>query len=192
MLLLYTVLSDMEDAAQKRNAAIHTALVQLAQGDANALAVVYEQSKAAVFGTALAILRSRPDAEDILHDTYIQIYRMAHRYNQSGRPLPWILAITQNLARMKLRKKSSSELPQEELELPEGLDPTSTAEDRMVLQTALQVLEDAEREIVMLHAVAGFKHREIARLMGISLPAAVSKYHRAIKKLSKSLQEVYR
>ena len=50
----------------------------------------------------------------------------------------------------------------EELEFFEGEDPFLTAEDRIVLRAAMEQLEDDEREIIMLHAVAGLKHREIA------------------------------
>ena len=49
----------------------------------------------------------------------------------------------------------------------------------------MEKLTDEEREIVMLHAVAGFKHREIAHMMDMALATVLSKYHRAMKKLQK-------
>ena len=44
-----------------------------------------------------------------------------------------------------------------------------------------------ERQIVTLHALAGFRHREIAEIMGMPLPTVLSKYHRALKKLKQNL-----
>lgn len=114
---------------------------------------------------------------------------MADRYDRGGRPLSWILTMTRNLCLMQLRRKSRTEVSAEDLEFPETENPFATAEDRMILQTAIRCLEDDERQIVMLHAVAGLKHREIAEQMRISLPAAVSRYHRALQKLQKHLKE---
>ena len=189
MFFLLTVPGRDPNGREEQERQIHQALLKLAAGERDAIAEIYQFSRTRVYALALSILGNPQDAEDILHDTFIQIYRMAHRYNGSGRPMPWILTIAQNLARMKLRRKSSTELPLEDWNSFRSDDPTLTAEDRVVLDAAMSCLDAAERQIVMLHAVAGFKHREIAQLMEISLPAAVSKYHRAIQKLGKKLQE---
>ena len=50
-------------------------------------------------------------------------------------------------------------------------------------------LSDEERQIVVLHAVAGFKHREIADLTGLSLTGVLSKYSRALKKLKQYMEQ---
>ena len=60
-----------------------------------------------------------------------------------------------------------------------GLD----ADERALLQGALARLTDEERRIVLLHAVTGMKHREIAALLELPLPTVLSKYHRALKKM---------
>ena len=56
-------------------------------------------------------------------------------------------------------------------------------DERILLQHALASLADGERRIVLLHAVTGLKHREIAALLELSLPTVLSKYHRALKKM---------
>ena len=61
-------------------------------------------------------------------------------------------------------------------------------EDRGVLRACLEQLSDQERQIVALHAVAGFKHREIAALLELPLSTVLSKYNRAIKRLKQYLQ----
>ena len=57
-----------------------------------------------------------------------------------------------------------------------------------LLQGALASLADEERRIVMLHAVTGLKHREIAALLELPLPTVLSKYHRALKKMRSFLE----
>ena len=63
------------------------------------------------------------------------------------------------------------------------------AEDNLVLTAALQSLKAEESQIVMLYAVAGFKHREIASLLELPLSTVLSKYSRAIRKLKTILKE---
>ena len=59
---------------------------------------------------------------------------------------------------------------------------------RVLLQHALASLGDEERRIVLLHAVTGMKHREIAALLELPLPTVLSKYHRALKKMRSCLE----
>ena len=60
-------------------------------------------------------------------------------------------------------------------------------ENRIVLEGVLSLLSDEEREIVLLYAVTGMKHKEIAECLGLKLSTTLSKYHRALKKLREHL-----
>ena len=59
----------------------------------------------------------------------------------------------------------------------------------MVLEAAFHVLNQEERQIVILHAVSGLKHKEISQIMKRPLSTVLSKYNRAIKKLKKAMGE---
>lgn len=157
-------------------------------GEEEALASLYEQTKSAVYGFALSILKNRADAEEIMQDTFLAVDANADRYQPVGSPMAWILTIARNLAYGRLRRakwEAAEEDIPEEAEDTTGL--SEQTENRMILQTALQVLGDEERQIVMLHAVSGLKHREIAQLLGLSLSGTLSKYHRALAKLQKQI-----
>ena len=65
-----------------------------------------------------------------------------------------------------------------------GLD----AEERILLQHALAAIGEEERRIVLLHAITGMKHREIAALLELPLATVLSKYHRALKKMRAYLE----
>ncbi|MBO6061992.1 MAG: RNA polymerase sigma factor, partial [Clostridia bacterium] len=54
---------------------------------------------------------------------------------------------------------------------------------------ALKTLSEDERQVILLHAVSGFKHRETASLLGLPLGSVLSLHSRARKKLKKHLQE---
>ena len=191
MFFLYSIsMPALADTREQERVQIEEYIAQMAEGNSEAVASLYEQTKSAVYGFALSILRNVHDAEDVLQDTYIQIFRAADRYRCNRNPMPWIFTITKNLAYMKLRDKNRVHtVAEEEWQniLPEM--PSLTPEDKLVLQSAMEVLSDQERQIVMLHAVGAFKHREISDLLGIPLSTVLSKYHRAVKKLKMKLQE---
>ena len=58
----------------------------------------------------------------------------------------------------------------------------------MILRETLGTLEGEERQIILLHALSGLKHREIASLMTLPLSTVLSKYSRGLKKLKKRLE----
>ena len=67
--------------------------------------------------------------------------------------------------------------------------PLENLADAMALRAALELLKEDERQIVLLHASAGLKHREIAASLGMPLATVLSKYNRSIKKLKQNLRE---
>ena len=76
-----------------------------------------------------------------------------------------------------------------ELETAEFCPQIEDAADKLVLQAALQILNEEERQIVLLRTAAGLKHREIAADLELPLATVLSKYNRAMKKLQKYLRE---
>lgn len=163
---------------------LDTYIERIKLNDKDALAELYHLSSASVYGFALSILKNMQDAEDVLHDVFLQIYSSASGYKSMGKPLAWILTITRNLCLMKLReRKKTVDIPQEDWKQAFDNLPNVTAEDRVVLTACMEKLSDEERQIVILHAVSGFKHREIAENLSLPLSTVLSKYNRAIKKL---------
>ena len=160
----------------------------LAAGDRESLAQLYHRTRAAVYGLALSILGSGHDAEDVTQDTYVTAWEKCHLYRPQGTPMAWLLTITRNLARMKLRDRGrTQDLGEEQWHAIPAQSPSVTPEDRAVLEAALNILSDQERRIVVLHAAAGLKHREIAKLLELPLPTVLSKYRRALSKLTTTL-----
>ena len=160
------------------------------EGAAEALSELYRETSTAVFGYALSILKNSHDAEDVLHDLFVQVYQSAHQYKSSGKPMAWILTITRNLCMQKFRRDSKViDIPNEDweffLESKEGL----TVEEKLLLRKCLSGLPTEDLQIVILHAVAGYKMKEIASMLGISISTVLSKHSRSIKKLKQSLEE---
>ena len=163
---------------------------EIAKEDTGALARLYESTKAAVYGFALSVLKNTHDAEDVLHDLYINVYSSAAGYKSKGKPLAWMLTITRNLCLLKLReRKKTSDIPMEDWEKAISENDSMSFSDKMVIFEVMKALTDEERQIILLHAVAGFKHREIAEILDLALPTVLSKYQRSLKKLKKLITE---
>ena len=165
-------------------------LIRIAQGDMEAFRSLYELTDKAVYGFALSILKNQHDAEDVMQDTYLRIRAAAHLYQPTGKPMAWIFTIVRNMALMKLRsKKRITYTEYDILENDINFSRIMNNEDRLVLEAALRVLGEEERKIVILHAITGLRHREIADIMEMALATVLSKYNRALKKMRKYLEE---
>ncbi len=164
-------------------------LLGVAAGDREALSGFYARTRTAVYGLALSYLRSGHDAEDVTQDTYLKVWDSAGTYRPQGKPMAWLLTITRNLSLMRIRSRDKVvDMSQEDWNMLAVESSDVTAEDRQVLTAALYGLTDQERRVVLLHAVSGLKHREIAQILEMPLATVLSKYHRALKKLRDLLE----
>ena len=186
---MLSMLMTTEYAPAEERRELQRLLRCIAAGEREALAALYQRTRTAVYGLALSYLRNAQDAQDLTQDVYVQVWDCAAQYRPTGSPMGWLLAVCRNLCLMRLRREERhAALSEEEwdaIPTPEcGLD----AEERVLLQNALESLGEEERRIVLLHAVTGLKHREIAALLELALPTVLSKYHRALKKMRSFLE----
>lgn len=76
---------------------IVAALARVPQGDRAALQTVYRLTSAKLFGVALRILGERSEAEDVLQEVFVTVWRKAADFDTArGSPLTWLIAITRN------------------------------------------------------------------------------------------------
>ncbi|MEG0570351.1 MAG: RNA polymerase sigma factor [Oscillospiraceae bacterium] len=186
----FCVTSTIQERSVERELLLDDELIKkVSDGDVVAFETLYRATYAAVYGFSLSILKNQFDAQDILQDTFIKIRDNAKNYQPQGKPLAWIFTITRNLSLMKIRERGKrSHMQLEDINLASE-DSTCTVEDKMVLQAAFDVLGDKERQIVMLHALTGLKHKDIAQILGMPLSTVLSKYKRSLEKLNKKMCE---
>ena len=183
MLLITSALN----TAECEPALIEACLTRIADGDIEAMGPLYEMTSSSIFAYALSLLRNRTEAEDILHDTYLAINRAAAGYRPQGKPMAWIMTVVKNLSISRLRVLNrTARLEEEDWN---SLLRVEDVPSNLPVAEALKKLSEDERQVVLLHAVSGFKHRETASLLGLPLGSVLSLHSRAIKKLKKHLQE---
>lgn len=161
---------------------------QISENNKEAFEQLYNETKTAVYAYALSVLKNSADAEDVLHDTFLSIHTSAASYKSIGKPMAWIMTVTKNLCMQKFR--DAKKRVNEEYSEPFLSDsPELSVENKAIITDLLNKLSDEEREILVLHAVSGFKHREIAEFTDLPLSTVLSKYNRTVKKCKKILEE---
>ena len=164
-------------------------LGRVGRGDLTALESLYLQTEKAVYALALSILRNPDDAQDVTQEVYLKVRAAAHLYVPQGKPLAWLFTITRNLCRDLQRVQARTGQAPDGLEDDVRFSYVSDPTDRLVLEAALKTLGEDERQVVLLHAVSGLRHREIARDLGLPLSTVLSRYSRALNKLKRCLSE---
>lgn len=149
------------------------------QGDMDALELLYRSMKDSVFGLALMYTKSYSDADDIVHDTFLSVWKNAGSYRPGG-PKSWIMKITRNISVTYLKKQNRGTELDENIAAADFHDKLC---DTVMLESMLKHLSESEREIVMLHA-QGFSHEETGKITGRPAATVRWKYSMAIKKLA--------
>jgi RNA polymerase sigma factor (sigma-70 family) len=164
------------------------ALVPLARrGDPAAQEAIYRAFEGPVYALARRICRTREDAEDVLQETFLEVFRSIGRFRGDGSLWAWVRTIASSKALMRLRRNKYRDAD----ELPDNV-PESARERpalRMDLEAALERLNDTARAVVWLHDVEGYTHDEIARMMDRTTSFSKSQLARAHRRLRRWLGE---
>jgi RNA polymerase sigma-70 factor, ECF subfamily len=170
------------------------------QGDAAAFEIIYQQHCRRVHGLCLRMLRDAVEAEDLVQEVFIHLFRKIHTFRGESAFSTWLHRVTANLVLMHLRRKKpvatsvdaftgsdeEDDRPRNEIGAP---DPwLSGLIDRVNLQSAIDQLPEGCREIFILYDVQGYEHNEIAKILGRSIGNSKSQLHKARKRLRKLLQ----
>ena len=146
-------------------------LARVAGRDAGAFAAFYDRHAARVFGLVLQLLRNRPDAEDVLQETFLQVWTAAGRYDPGrGCGGVWVLMLARSRALDRLRRRQREVLPP--VPPTDGPDPAHLPELRdeaARLDAALGNLPPEQREPIALAFYRGMTHDQIARHLAVPL-----------------------
>lgn len=156
---------------------------KVAAGDNEAFARLYDEVKKGVFAFAYSYLRTVADAEDVTEEVFLAVKRKAYMYRSGTDARAWIFQIAKNLSLDELRRRKRRAESLDDVPEP-SVNPRLPALDLMT-----RALDETERDIVLLHAVWGYKHREIAEMKGMPLGTVTWKYNAAIEKLRKEWEE---
>ncbi len=169
---------------------VDAALLARAQhGDRGAHSELYEMFGGMVFTLARRMLASKAAAEDVLQDTFVEVFRKIGAYRGEAELGFWVKRIAINKCLMQFRSGWTSRRCDdgEDILLAEPAR-ASGLDDQIALERALDALPHTARVVVWLHDVEGHTHKEIGAMLGYTASFSKSQLARAHERLRELLE----
>jgi RNA polymerase sigma-70 factor (ECF subfamily) len=159
------------------------------RGDHDAFAVLATAASARLDAAARLILRDPELARDAVQNTLVRAWRDLPGLRDPDRFDAWLhrLLVNASLDEARRRRRRPVEVEIKTIDEPAGGDASRHLADRDLVERALNRLDPAHRALVVLHYYLGYPLPEAATSLGISLPAAKSRLHRAMEGLRRSM-----
>ena len=155
-------------------------VARLRTGDTAALGPLYERYSGEVYRVGIVFLGSEVDAEDLVQDVFAGLQRALHTYDERGVFWPWLRRVAVRTALIRLRAlRREREVFRERLWGLRTQEPPPMVDKQLDLAAALASVPERLRIIFVLKEVEGMSHREIARLVGITVVASKVRLYRA-------------
>jgi len=168
-------------------------ITRVAQGDRQALALLFERYQLQVYRFVLRLVADKAIAEDIVSDVFIELWRHAARFEGRARLSTWMLAIARNKAASTMRRRIDQ--PLEDAVTDAIADRASTAEETLevaersaVLRRCLAQLSPAHREIIDLAYYHEKSVEEVAAIVGVSAATVKTRMFYARRRLAEHLR----
>lgn len=162
--------------------------------DGASLKRLYERTSAKLYGVCLRLLRDEAEAQEVLQEVYLTVWRKAATFDASrASPITWLATIARNRSIDRLRARQS---PTEDLRLaadipddtPSSFQLLETAEDELRLRGCLEELESRARTAIRAAFFDGATYPELAEREGVPLPTMKSWIRRGLISLRGCLE----
>ncbi|NBD11271.1 sigma-70 family RNA polymerase sigma factor [Corallococcus silvisoli] len=173
-------------------------LRQVALGGAAAMREVYARCSARAFAIAVRLLPTRADAEEILQETFLEVWRRAREFDpERGGLETWVTTIARTRAIDRLRslgtvsrmvEGASQQPPPVSATPPPPDESASRSQDEQRVRLAMAQLPSEQREVVLLAYFDGLSQSEIARKTGQPLGTVKTRARLALEKLAVLLE----
>jgi len=169
-------------------------ILKLRQGDLEALGGLYDRHRLLVYRTALAITGDTEAAADLLHDTFLRLYRFGHRIDPTRPIEPWLYRMTANMAYTWVKRRGRWHQALREMadrlsrEYPAS--PSQQVERNeawLEIRRALQAISPEKRVVVVLYYLNDLPISEIAEILDLPLGTVKSRLHYGRQALKQQL-----
>jgi RNA polymerase sigma-70 factor (ECF subfamily) len=180
----------MQVSAQSLNEVAYL-IQEVAKQDREAFSQLYDRFSSLVFSLALRMLRVRSDAEDLLQEVFVQVWRQASNYSaERGSPEAWIINIARSRAIDKIRSirrmEKSFVLTDDPARAESGDNVESSAaesEAKLRMNSALTNIPEAQRKVLELAYFDGLSQTEIAARLSEPLGTVKTRMRTGIQRL---------
>jgi len=171
-------------------------LQAVSRGDESALAALYDRYRLILFGLILRILHDRHEAEDVLQEAFLQVWRRARDFDESrGRAFTWLVTIARSRALDRLRASGSRARTATEAEQQPRESTGDAAADAVkseqgeIVRQALAELPEEQRRALFMAYFEGLTQSEIAARLGDPLGTVKTRMRSGLIKLRELLRD---
>src|SRR5215210_5089660 len=166
----------------------------IARGDEQALAALYDRYRLILFSLINRILHSQPEAEDVLQEVFLQVWRRASAFDEArGRPFTWLVTLARSRAIDRLRSLGSRDRTAQEAarDVPDSIssaaDDAVKSEQGEIVRRALQELPEEQRRTLLLAYFEGLTQSEISERLNTPLGTVKTRMRSGMIKLRELL-----
>ncbi len=167
---------------------------ELKNGNTSVFGQIYEETYRKVYFVVINVLHDKSLTEDIMQDTYLKMMDSIHRYKERNF-LAYLLTIAKNLAFNEYNRRKRVVLNDDEIDSfrSDGISAhlEVEAENKELIEKALSVLDESERNVFLLHTLENMTHKEISIVVDKPIGTITWIYQKAIKKIRLALKEEY-
>jgi len=160
----------------------------------------YRMYSRRVYSKCLHMVGNEAEAEDLTQEVFLQLFRKMDSFRGESAFTTWLYRVAVNVVLMRLRRKSVATTSLEDIiEVREGTismgqvlgardQALTTALDRLNLERAVSRMPAGYKQVFLMHYVEGYGHREIARMLGLSIGTSKSQLYKARVRLRQLLR----
>jgi RNA polymerase sigma-70 factor (ECF subfamily) len=172
------------------------------KGDEQAFTELVRQWESKIFNLAWRYLGNREDAQDVVQETFLSVFKSAKNLRDPGSFPTWLYRITLNHCRSRWRRKSPDLSLDDPLQCREdgekeltrsmaaGADPGDALETRDLIRKALMGLSEEHRTAIILKEYLGLNLEEVAQVMDCPLSTAKSRLYHGLRGVQRNLVRI--
>src|SRR5688572_25677309 len=160
-----------------------------ASGDRRAFERLYRENVNRVFAVCVRMSGDRMRAEELTQDVFVRVWEKLPLFRGESAFSTWVHRLAVNVI-LNARKTEGRERARQDPDGEDALELHGTPShdgERMDLETAIATLPRGARRVFVLHDVEGYKHEEIAEMLGITAGGSKAQLHRARMLLREAL-----
>ena len=161
------------------------------QGDPDAYEAVYRRLSGRIYGLCLRMTADAQQAEELTQDAFVRAWEKLGSFRGDSQFSTWLHRLTVNLVlqtRRSAGRRASREEPLPEDDRYMGRVAEAFPGTRIDLERAIAGLPEGARQVLVLRDVQGYKYREVAELVGVTVGTVKAQIHRARKLLREALE----
>jgi RNA polymerase sigma-70 factor (ECF subfamily) len=162
------------------------------EGDARAFEQLYRENLGRVYALCLRMVRDRTRAEELTQEAFVRAWEKLNSFRGDAAFSTWLHRLTVNLVltdqRSRTRRNDRVTFA-DESGLPDTPARNEAPRERMDLEQAIAALPEGARSVFVLYEIEGYRHEEIAEMMGIASGTTKAQLHRARRLLREALSK---